>query len=62
MTAIAFESLVKLAAMLVLLVAAVYGVFGGPGNLEVWLGQNPQVGDTLQESMRDSTARALLLI
>ena len=61
-TAIAFESLVKLAAMLVLLVAAVYGVFGGPGNLEVWLGQNPQVGDTLQESMRDSTARALLLI
>jgi signal transduction histidine kinase/Na+/proline symporter len=61
-TAIAFESLVKLAAMMVLLVAAVYGVFGGLGNLETWLGQHPEVGGTLQESMRDNTARALLLI
>lgn len=61
-TAMAFESLVKLAAMLVLLVAAVYGVFGGLENLENWLGQNPEMGASLHDSMRDNTARSLLLI
>ena len=41
-TAIAFESLVKLTAMMVLLLAAIYQVFGGYGDMEQWLLQNPQ--------------------
>ncbi len=61
-TAIAFESLVKLAALFVLLLAAVYGVFGGIGGIGHWLQQNPQVGDVLAHSMHDNSARSLLVV
>ncbi len=61
-TAIAFESLVKLAAMFVLLLAAVYGVFGGFDGLQQWLQQHPQVSGALQHSMQDNTARTLLVL
>ncbi|MCB1701173.1 MAG: PAS domain-containing protein [Pseudomonadales bacterium] len=61
-TAIAFESLVKLAAMFVLLLAAVYGVFGGFDGVEQWLHQNPQLGNTLNHSLHDNTARTLLVL
>jgi PAS domain S-box-containing protein len=61
-TAIAFESLVKLAALLVLMLAAVYGVFGGFGAMEQWLQQQPQIGQTLEHAMRDNTARTLLVV
>jgi PAS domain S-box-containing protein len=61
-TAIAFESLVKLAALFVLLFAAVYGVFGGFGELEQWLLQNPQMRDGLTHSLHDNTARTLLVV
>ena len=61
-TAIAFESLVKLAAMFILLFAAVYGVFGSFGEVEHWLADNPQVSNTLEHSLRDNTARTLLVV
>jgi len=61
-TAIAFESLVKLAAMFVLLLAAVYGVFGGIDEIGPWLQQNPQVSQTLTHTMHDNTARSLLVV
>ncbi len=61
-TAIAFESLVKLAAMFVLLLAAVYGVFGGIDEIGPWLQQNPQVNQTLTHAMHDNTARSLLVV
>jgi PAS domain S-box-containing protein len=61
-TAIAFESLVKLVALFALLLAAVYQVFGGFGELEQWLAQNPAVISSLEKPMQGNTARALLLI
>jgi PAS domain S-box-containing protein len=61
-TAIAFESLVKLAALLVLLLAAVYQVFGGFGEMEQWLQLNPAVNGVIDQPIRGDTARALLLI
>jgi len=61
-TAIAFESLVKLGALFVLLLAAVFGVFGGFGEMEAWLLQNPEVSASLDGSMQGNTARSLLLV
>lgn len=46
--AIAFESLVKLLAFLVLGLFAVFGVFGGPTGLEEWLQQRPHLIDSLR--------------
>jgi PAS domain S-box-containing protein len=61
-TAIAFESLVKLAALFVLFFAAVYGVFGGFGEMEQWLLANPQMREGLTNSLHDNTARTLLVV
>ena len=60
-TAIAFESLVKLAALFVVLVAAIFGVFGSFGELEQWLVQNPGISHTAGPSIHGDTARSLLL-
>jgi len=61
-TAMAFESLVKLAALMVVLLATVYQVFGGFGELEQWLLQNPRASQVLQQPVHGDTARALLLV
>lgn len=61
-TAIAFESLVKLCALLALMFAAVFGVFGGFGGLELWLADNPQIGAALQRTTGGPTAATLLLV
>lgn len=61
-TAIAFESLVKLGALLGLLLAAVYGVFGGFGAMEQWLQQHPEATSALQHTLRDDSARSLLVV
>lgn len=61
-SAIAFESLVKLAALFVLFFAAVFGVFDGFADMEQWLAQNPSVAGVLDKPMHGSTARALLLM
>jgi PAS domain S-box-containing protein len=61
-TAIAFESLVKLTAMIILLFAAVYPVFGGFAGLEQWLLEHPQMNQSLTQTIQGDDARALLLI
>jgi PAS domain S-box-containing protein len=61
-TAMAFESLVKLAALMALLLAAVYQVFGGFGELQQWLLQDPEASQVLQQPVHGDTARALLLV
>lgn len=61
-TAIAFESLVKLAALFVLFFASISGVFGGFEGMDQWLAQNSAINDVLDKPMRGDTARGLLLI
>jgi signal transduction histidine kinase/Na+/proline symporter len=61
-TAIAFESLVKLSALMVLFLAAIYPVFGGFDGLEQWLVENHQMNDALVRPIQGDDARALLLI
>lgn len=60
--AIAFESLVKLLAMLVLGLYAVYAVFDGFGGLDQWLAGSDALVTTLNEPLRRNAAHALLLI
>tara|TARA_R110002110_G_scaffold362241_1_gene571975 strand:+ start:30069 stop:33041 length:2973 start_codon:yes stop_codon:yes gene_type:complete len=61
-TAIAFESVVKLTALIVLMFAALYPVLGGFGALEQWLQESPRMGQVLEQPVHGDTARALLLI
>jgi len=61
-TAIAFESLVKLAALFILFFAAIYSVFDGFDGLEHWLAQNPAINNILDKPMQGDAARSLLLI
>ena len=60
-TAIAFESLVKLSALFVLLVASVYGVFGSWGEMDQWLVQNQQLWHP-NNTIQGDSSRALLLM
>ena len=60
--AIAFESVIKLIAMLVVGLAAVYQVFGGFEGMDQWLNANPQIVSLLNFPMREDSSRALLLI
>jgi Na+/proline symporter/signal transduction histidine kinase len=60
--AIAFESLAKLLAMLVLGFAAIYLVFGGFSGLGTWLESNPGILEILDSPLRQDSSRALLLI
>ncbi|MEE4661101.1 MAG: ATP-binding protein [Halieaceae bacterium] len=61
-TAIAFESLVKLTAMLALGAYALYGVFDGPAALQIWLQQHPAAVEMLNSPLRRDAAHALLLL
>jgi PAS domain S-box-containing protein len=61
-TAIAFESVVKLTALSMLLLAAVFSIFGGFPGLEQWLLDNPAVNRSLTQTIQGNDARALLLI
>ncbi|MCB1705483.1 MAG: PAS domain S-box protein [Halioglobus sp.] len=61
-TAIAFESLVKLSALMVLLLAAVYSIFDGFDGLQQWLLQNPQIAGRLTQSIQGNDARIMLVI
>ncbi|MEP5763395.1 MAG: ATP-binding protein [Halieaceae bacterium] len=60
--AIAFESLVKAAAMFAIGLYAVYSIFGGFGALEQWLTLHPHVLELLDSPLRQDSAHALLLI
>lgn len=61
-TAIAFESLVKLCALMVLFLAAIYQVFGGFDGLEQWLVDNGRMSHELTQPIHGDDARSLLLI
>jgi len=61
-TAIAFESLVKLLALLTLMFAAVSGIFGGFAGLEQWLLEHPEFSRSVQQPIGGSHAYALLLV
>lgn len=60
--AIAFESLVKLGAILIIGGFALFGVFNGPSGLEQWLQQNPQALQALYEPVGQSPWASLILL
>lgn len=60
--AIAFESLVKLCAMTAIGLYALFGVFGGPNDLEQWLLQNQTALTTLHTPLQEGPWRTLLLV
>ncbi len=61
-TAVAFESLVKLAALLAMMWIAVNEVFGGFSGLEQWLAATPEASAIVRQPLQGSPARTLLLV
>lgn len=60
--AIAFESLVKLIALMMVGIFAVFGVFGGFGGVEQWLRDNPQALENLYRPVREGAWTTLLFL
>lgn len=60
--AIAFESLVKLIALLAIGAYALFVVFDGPNDLEIWLSQNKDILSELQIPLQEGPWRTLLLL
>jgi Two-component sensor kinase CbrA (EC 2.7.3.-) len=60
--AIAFESVIKLLALGGIGLYALYGVFGGPHELEVWLLQNQTALAALHTPLQEGPWRTLLLV
>jgi signal transduction histidine kinase/Na+/proline symporter len=60
--AIAFESLVKLIALMMVGLFAVFGVFGGFGGMERWLDANPQALENLYRPVREGAWTTLLFL
>ncbi|MEJ2618805.1 MAG: ATP-binding protein [Candidatus Thiodiazotropha sp.] len=60
--AIAFESMVKLIAMLVIGTTALFGVFGGFGGMEQWLAEHPQALEKLYAPVREGPWATLILL
>ncbi|QEY58788.1 GHKL domain-containing protein [Pseudomonas sp. C27(2019)] len=60
--AIAFESLVKLIALLVIGSYALFVVFNGPNDLDLWLTQNSTMLKDLQIPLQEGPWRTLLLL
>ncbi|WP_213004001.1 ATP-binding protein [Parahaliea maris] len=61
-TAIAFESLVKLMALLGLMFAAVYQVFGGFEAMSDWLAQSAEARDMMGHPLQGGATRLLLVV
>jgi PAS domain S-box-containing protein len=61
-TAMAFESLLKVCALCAIGLVAVYGVFGGLGGLDEWLADHPENIALLHTPIRDGSAHTLLLV
>ncbi|SDI09226.1 PAS domain S-box-containing protein [Pseudomonas benzenivorans] len=60
--AIAFESVVKLSALAIIGLYALYGVFDGPQDLEFWLVQNQAALSRLHTPLQEGPWRTLLLV
>jgi len=60
--AIAFESLVKLLVMLLIGGYALFGVFGGPGELDGWLQAHPEALEALYRPVNESPWGALVFL
>ena len=60
--AVAFESLIKLIALLLIGLYALFFVFSGPDALNDWLNQNPQAIESLYQPMTESVWPTLLLL
>ncbi len=60
--AIAFESAVKLIALLLVGLFALFGVFGGTGPLQAWLQAHPQALEALYDPVREGPWTTFLLL
>lgn len=60
--AIAFDSLVKLAAMLLLGGVLLFSIFDGPAGLNLWLAHNIALSSPFGEQLDDGSWRALMLM
>ncbi len=60
--AIAFESLVKLVTLLAIGAYALFVVFDGPGDLDIWLSNNSDILQSLQRPLEEGPWRTLLLL
>ena len=60
--AIAFESLVKLTALMLVGLFAVFGVFSGPADLSVWLSDHPEATEALYAPVREGPWFTLLFL
>ncbi len=60
--AIAFESLIKLMALLGVGLFAVFGVFGGIGPMQQWLARHPEAIEALYQPVREGPWITLLLL
>ena len=60
--AIAFESLIKLIALMLVGLYAVYGVFDGFGNFSRWVEQNPQVTEALMRPIHEGPWAMMILL
>ncbi|MCU7797219.1 MAG: histidine kinase [Candidatus Thiodiazotropha sp. (ex Myrtea spinifera)] len=60
--AIAFESLVKLLALLIIGITALVGVFGGLDGLDQWLRAHPEAIERLYQPVREGPWATLLLL
>lgn len=61
-TAMAFESLLKVFAFCAIGLACVYGIFGGLDGLDQWLVEHPENLALLHTPIRDGSAHTLLLV
>jgi PAS domain S-box-containing protein len=60
--AIAFESFIKLIALLIVGLFAIFGIFSGPDGLGQWLQENPQATQALYAPMREGPWFTLMFL
>ena len=61
-TAMAFESLLKVCALTSIGVFSVWGIFGGMEGLDLWLSNNPEQLELLRQPIRETSWTTLLLV